>query len=65
MQATYVKYRDLKREIRDSAAADLQRVVRGYLTRKGLGFRIGRKAAPNRFSNVSSGKEKIMFLTSV
>ncbi len=56
MQSTYVKYRELKREIRDSAATDLQRVIRGYLTRKALGFRIGRKLSPqNRYSSTSSG----------
>lgn len=56
MQATYIKYRELKREIRDSAATDLQRVMRGYLARKMLGFRIGRKLSPpNRYSSTSSG----------
>jgi hypothetical protein len=56
MQATYVKYRELKKEIRDSAATDLQRVMRGYLARKTLGFRIGRTLAQsNRYSSTSSG----------
>jgi hypothetical protein len=33
MQEIYTQYRDMKRDIRDSAARDLQRCIRGYLTR--------------------------------
>lgn len=56
MQAVYIKYRDLKREIRDNAATDVQRVVRGYLARKALGFRISKKTSGgNRYSSSSSG----------
>lgn len=33
LQSIYTKYRDLKREIRDGAANDIQRLVRGFLTR--------------------------------
>jgi hypothetical protein len=36
MQTVYSKYRDLKREIRDSAATDIQRVIRGYAARNKL-----------------------------
>ena len=33
MQATYAKYRDMKREIRSSAAVDIQRLIRGFTAR--------------------------------
>jgi hypothetical protein len=36
MQTVYSKYRDLKREIRDCAATDIQRAIRGYLARSAL-----------------------------
>lgn len=36
LQTVYSKYRDLKREIRDGAATDIQRVIRGYNDRKKL-----------------------------
>lgn len=36
MQQIYSRYRDMKREIRTSAATDIQRLVRGHRCRKGL-----------------------------
>ena len=33
MQAIYTKYREIKKAIRDHAATDIQRYIRGYLTR--------------------------------
>jgi len=36
MNAIYVKYRELKREIRDAAARDIQRLIRGARCRKQL-----------------------------
>ena len=33
MQAVYTKYRDIKKAIRDHAATDIQRYIRGHLTR--------------------------------
>lgn len=62
MQAVYVKYRDLKREIRDNAATDIQRVIRGYRSRKATGFKIPKKSSANRCSSSSSGKFRA-FLT--
>jgi hypothetical protein len=42
MQPIYSKYRDMKREIRSSAAVDIQRLIRGFVSRgivrKGTGF---------------------------
>ncbi len=34
MQQTYSRYRDMKREIRSSAAIDIQRLIRGFLARR-------------------------------
>lgn len=34
MQAAYVKYRELKKEIRETAAKDMQRVARGFMARR-------------------------------
>lgn len=34
MTATYNRYRDMKRDIRNSAATDIQRVARGHLVRR-------------------------------
>eukprot|EP01035_Chromulina_nebulosa_P024355 gene24355-31695_t len=42
MQDTYSRYRDLKRDIRDMAATDIQRAYRGFICRKRV---------LNRFSN--------------
>jgi hypothetical protein len=36
MQQVYTRYRDMKKEIRDNAACDIQRVARGYLLRARL-----------------------------
>jgi hypothetical protein len=36
MNPVYIKYRELKREIRDAAAKDIQRVIRGYRCRQRL-----------------------------
>jgi hypothetical protein len=33
MQATYARYKELKRVIRDKASEDIQRLYRGYRTR--------------------------------
>jgi hypothetical protein len=40
MSSVYNRYRELKREIRDGAAGDIQRVIRGYLSRTKFGGRI-------------------------
>lgn len=34
MHATYIKYRDMKKEIRETAATDMTRLVRGFLARR-------------------------------
>ncbi len=34
MQSVYAKYRELKQSIRDVAASDIQRLVRGFFSRK-------------------------------
>ena len=49
MESVYTRYRKLKKEIRDISATDLQRALRGYMSRKRYG-RIG----PLRWG-VSSG----------
>jgi hypothetical protein len=36
MHHVYSKYRDMKREIRNSAAIDIQRIIRSYLCRKSI-----------------------------
>ena len=33
LQQVYTRYRDMKKEIRDNAACDIQRLARGYLIR--------------------------------
>ena len=56
MQSTYLRYKELKRIIRDRASTDIQRVYRGYEVRKRsdvLKFR------NQRFMNQSSSKQNV------
>ena len=53
MQPVYSKYRDMKREIRASAAMDIQRLLRGFLARakvRGKGFH---PTSPSRYARSS------------
>jgi hypothetical protein len=59
MQAIYSKYRDLKREIRDGAANDIQRVVRGYQTR----YRVARENGIPFFHRATSSHNKSSMLS--
>lgn len=53
MESVYTRYRKLKKEIRDLSATDLQRAIRGYLSRKHHG-RVG----PVRWGNSSGPLDK-------
>lgn len=53
MESVYTRYRKLKKEIRDLSATDLQRAIRGYLSRKRYG-RVG----PIRWGNSSGPLDK-------
>lgn len=64
METVYTRYRKLKKEIRDLSATDLQRAMRGYLSRKRHG-RVARrtssldKAGAGSGASSSSGSGKI------
>ena len=60
MQATYARYRDLKREIRHSAAIDIQRIIRGFVCRAALKRRkMSRKSSQTFFHPATVGSDSM------
>lgn len=59
MHSTYVRYKELKRIIRDRASTDIQRVYRGHQVRKRAEVA---KFRSQRFMNQSSSKVIFLFL---
>lgn len=55
MQATYARYKDLKRIIRDEASIDIQRYYRGFRTRS--------RNEVLKFRSQRSSRQKVIFVS--
>jgi hypothetical protein len=60
MTNVYSRYRDLKREIRSSAAVDIQRIIRGFLCRAALKRRrLNRNSSQTHMRDPSASIESV------